>query len=342
MGSQFQVNFSARANGSTTTGRSGWSSDKGVLYWLFDSGNPESLVKVLDGRSTNGHWWLDSAVTSDLQSRARVTHRATGDEWIVYTGLGRDVFNNADENNANRLVHCAIPASRTDNVCAISGYGTTVSLRDAWDSAGRIPSNYFLPSSASAATTVRQLESPMLLLASSQADALSTTADSAASRLIRMPAASVATAASTLYGAQFSVNFSARANGSTTVGKSAGWSSEKGVLYALFDSDNPEALVKVLDGRTTNGHWWFDLAVTSDLRSVTRVTHRGSGEEWVAITGMGRDVFTDPGGTADRLVHCAYPANRTDNRCAASGYGTTISMRDAWDASGRIPDVHYD
>ena len=341
-GSQFQVNFSARANGSTTSGRSGWSSDKGVLYWLFDSDNPESLVKVLDGRTTNGHWWLDSAVTSDLHSRVRVTHRATGDEWIVYTGLGRDVYSNPDENNANRLVHCAIPASRADNVCAVSGYGTTVSLRDAWDASGRIPSNYFLPSSASSATTVRQPTSPFLLPANSQADASSATADFAYSRLILLPTAAVATAASTLHGAQFSVNFSARANGSTTAGKSAGWSSEKGALYALFDSDNPEALVKVLDGRTTNGHWWFDLAVTSDLRSITRVTHRGSGEEWVAITGLGKDVFTDPGGTADRLVHCAYPANRADNRCASWGYGTTISLRDAWDASGRIPSFYYD
>ena len=369
-GSQFGVTFSARANGSTTTGQSGWSSDKGVLYWLFDSGNPESLVKVLDGRTTNGHWWLDLAVTSDLHSVARIVHRGTGDEWVAITGLGRDVFTNADESNANRLVHCAIPASRADNVCAVSGYGTTVSLRDAWDSSGRIPSSYFLPPSASSAMTVRRnarrferagsdggptsfagdrlpsegrdtfsTESPVLNVTS---HASRPTADLANDRSsIRLPLPGVA-AASTLHGSGFSVTFGARANDSTVVGRSAGWSSDKGVLYWLFDSDNPEALVKVLDGRTTNGHWWLDLAVTSDLRSLTRVTHRGSGEEWVAITGLGRDVFTDPGAAADRLVHCAYPANRADNRCAFSGYGTTISLRDAWDSHGRIPSIHYD
>ena len=369
-GSQFGVSFSARANGSTTTGQSGWSSEKGILYWLFDSGNPESLVKVLDGRTTNGHWWLDLAVTSDLHSVARIVHRGTGDEWVAITGLGRDVFTNADESNANRLVHCAIPASRADNVCAVSGYGTTVSLRDAWDASGRIPSSYFLPPSASSAMTVRRhapsfdragsnsgptsfahdrlpsegrdTPSTALPVLHATSRASQPTADFVNDRSPIPVALPTVAAASTLHGSRFSINFSARANDSTVAGRSAGWSSDKGVLYWLFDSDNPEALVKVLDGRTTNGHWWLDLAVTSDLRSLTRTSHRGSGEEWVAITGLGRDVFTDPGDTADRLVHCAYPASRADNRCAFWGYGTTISLRDAWDSSGRIPSIHYD
>ena len=72
------------------------------------------------------------------------------------------------------------------------------------------------------------------------------------------------------------------------------------------------------------------------------MTHRGDGDEWVAITGFRRDVFSDPGDTADRLVHCAFPANRADNQCTAAGYGTTISLRDAWDSSGRIPTSHFD
>ena len=130
----------------------------------------------------------------------------------------------------------------------------------------------------------------------------------------------------TLQNSQFGVNFSARANGSTVAGRAAGWSSDKGVLYWLFDSQNPEALAKVLDGRSVNRHWWFDLAVTSDLHTATRVTHRGIGDEWVAITGLGKDVFSEPGETANRLVHCAFPASRTDNECAVWGYGTTSAV----------------
>ncbi len=342
-GALFDVNFSAKANDSETVGKSaGWSSDKGVLYWLFDSGNPEALVKVLDGRGLNGHWWFDLAVASDLPSAARVTHRDTGDEWVAMTGFGRDVYSDPGD-AANRLVHCARPASRTDNGCAVSGYGTTVSLRDAWDSSGRIPSKYLALASVSA--NRNRFPQP----AFGEAAPVSTHRVRATRRHLysngdSVPLTAPRAGASKLRELQddrFDIHFRATANDTDTVGTS-GWSSDKGVLYWLFDPQNPEALVKVLNGTGFNGHWWFDLAVASDLRSTTRVIHRDTGEEWVAITGFGRDVYIDPGAAADRLVHCAYPAGREDNRCAVSGYGTTISLRDAWDSSGRIPQVHYD
>ena len=336
---QFGVKFSATANGSTFVGEASWSSDKGVLYWLFDPQNPEALVKVLDGRGINDHWWIDLAVASDLRSVSRMTHRGTEDEWVAVTGLGKDVFNDPGE-TANRLVHCAFPASRTDNYCAISGYGTTVSLRDAWDSSGRIPSSYFVSSSVAADVAHAAAISPDRLFR--RADSSHATAGIGEDRLDLRPLSSAAEAASTLHRSQFDVHFEARAKGERYFGRSTGWTSDQGVLYWLFDPQNAEALTKVLDGRKINGHWWLDLAVTSDLHSVLRVIHRGTGDAWVAITGFGRNVFSDPGESADRLVHCAFPANRADNRCAVSGYGTTISLRDAWDSSGRIPSIHYD
>ena len=340
--SQFGINFSATANGSTTIGTAAnWSSDQGILYWLFDPPNPEALVKVLDGRTINGHWWFDLAVASDLRTISVATHRGTGDEWVAITGLGKDVFTTPGE-AANRLVHCAFPATRADSTCAVSGYGTTISLRDAWDSSGRVPAGYFGESLASVA--VRQLE-----LEAGPADRLFVPVQSSHSaanpsddRLIRLTAPSVAAAASPIQGARFGIRFSAKANDTWTTGKSANWSSDQGVLYWLFDPQNPEALVKVLDGRNLNGHWWFDLAVASDLHSVTRVTYGGTGDQWVVHTGLGKNVFSEPGGTEDRLVHCAYPANREDPKCVFWGYGTTISLRDAWDSSGRIPSIHYD
>ena len=345
---RFDVDFSATANDAETVGKpAGWSSDQGVLYWLFDSGNPEALAKVLDGRSINGHWWFDLAVASDLPSVARVAHRETGDEWVAITGFGRDVFRDPGD-AANRLVHCAYPANRADNQCAFRGYGTTISLRDAWDPSGRIPPKYFEASTASSHGNQTEAGSlqvrPTRRGLYSDSDSAAVTAPRPVSSIgsrIGFGVSADATEPATLQGSQFGVDFSARANDATTTGRS-GWSSDQGVLYWLFDSGNPEALVKVLDGRSINGHWWFDLAVASDLRSVARVVHRGAGDEWVAITGFGRDVFRDPGAAADRLVHCAYPANRTDNQCAVTGYGTTISLRDAWDSSGRIPAIHYD
>ena len=388
-GSRFGVGFSAEANGSEVTGQeagwsSDWSSDKGVLYWLFDPRNPEALVKVLDGRSWNGHWWFDLAVASDLRSVTKVFHHRTGDEWVVLTGFGKDVFLEPGE-SANRLVHCAYPLRRDypepdDNTCAVSGYGTTVSLRDAWGSSGRIPSSYFpsafasadaasvdaghvsadpghrrfaraanrqgtaglpghVPQAAVDHAPVRRLRQrhrvePALPLPAR-------TGHDGHANGLPVPAPTAAAEPVSLQRSQFDISFSANANDSTAIGES-GWSSDKGVLYWLFDPQNPEALVKVLDGRSWNGHWWFDLAVASDLRSVTRVIHVETGDEWVAITGFGKDVFREPGEAANRLVHCAFPASRADGGCAVSGYGTTVSLRDAWNSSGRIPSRYYD
>ncbi len=290
--SRFGIGFSAEANGSSVTGQeAGWWSDKGVLYWLFDPRNPEALVKVLDGRSWNEHWWFDLAIASDLRSVTRAIHRRTGEEWVTITGFGKDVFREPGE-AANRLVHCAFPASRADGGCAVSGYGTTVSLRDAWDSSGRIPSSYF--PSASASVDESHASADLGHRRFARPDDWQGTAGLANGLPVPAPlptsAPTAAAEPATLQGSQFRINFSANANDSTAIGES-GWSSDQGVLYWLFDPQNPEALVKVLDGRSWNEHWWFDLAVASDLRSVTRVIHVETGDEWVVLTGFGKGII---------------------------------------------------
>lgn len=145
----------------------------------------------------------------------------------------------------------------------------------------------------------------------------------------------------TLQNGQFGVVFGASANGERVDGQIAAWASDKGVLFWLFDSQNPEALFKVLDGRSINGHWWMDLAVTSDLRTATVAAPAGrvQTDTWSVVTGPASSIFS--GETSNALVHCAFPSNRSDNRCSVSGLGTTISLRDAWDSQGRIPAKYY-
>ena len=48
------------------------------LFWFFDRDNWEILVKVLDGCSTNGHYWVFGAATTDLGYRITVTDTVTG------------------------------------------------------------------------------------------------------------------------------------------------------------------------------------------------------------------------------------------------------------------------
>ncbi|MCG8455225.1 MAG: hypothetical protein MI919_03020 [Holophagales bacterium] len=42
-------------------------SENSALFWFFDEGNLELLTKVLDGCALNGHHWIYSAGTTDLE-----------------------------------------------------------------------------------------------------------------------------------------------------------------------------------------------------------------------------------------------------------------------------------
>lgn len=134
-----------------------WHTDSTIAFRMYDPGNVETMVKVLDGRAVNGHWWLDVAVMSDLYMRTAVfpndstpTDPGPGDGWWIETGTWKDLFN--IDWGADVLWHCAYPfkyqAWETGprlrrRACVISGAGTGLSLRDAWNADGSIPKKYY-------------------------------------------------------------------------------------------------------------------------------------------------------------------------------------------------------
>ena len=52
-------------------------SDTGA-FWFFSDGNLELVVKVLDGRWLNGHWWVFAGALSNVAYTITVTDTATG------------------------------------------------------------------------------------------------------------------------------------------------------------------------------------------------------------------------------------------------------------------------
>lgn len=56
----------------------------------------------------------------------------------------------------------------------------------------------------------------------------------------------------------------------TPVGSSA-------IVLSLFSADNPEILVKVLDGRAINGHWWVQIAAVTQMAMELTVTETATG-----------------------------------------------------------------
>lgn len=79
LGGRFLAEISWRAPGGTTgAGRPlPLASDTGA-FWFFDRNNPELLVKVLDGRSVNGHFWVFFGALTNVEYDLTVTDTETG------------------------------------------------------------------------------------------------------------------------------------------------------------------------------------------------------------------------------------------------------------------------
>jgi hypothetical protein len=58
-------------------------------FWFFDNANLELVVKVLDGRPVNGHFWVYYGALSDVEYRITITDTATGVQEIYVNPAGR-------------------------------------------------------------------------------------------------------------------------------------------------------------------------------------------------------------------------------------------------------------
>ncbi|HSN87659.1 MAG TPA: hypothetical protein VL025_12925, partial [Thermoanaerobaculia bacterium] len=47
-------------------------SNESGLFWFFQASNPEILVKILDGRPVNGHWWVFISSNTSLEFKVYV------------------------------------------------------------------------------------------------------------------------------------------------------------------------------------------------------------------------------------------------------------------------------
>lgn len=87
--------FRVRVQWRDATGRTGvaqpvpFSSADAGLFWFFDPNNWEMLVKVLNGCGVNGHYWVFSAATTDVNYTLTVTDERSGQSKQYVNPLGR-------------------------------------------------------------------------------------------------------------------------------------------------------------------------------------------------------------------------------------------------------------
>jgi hypothetical protein len=58
-------------------------------FWFFSPNNVELVIKVLDGRALNGHFWVFGAALTDVEYDVTVTDTATGAAWTRHNPAGR-------------------------------------------------------------------------------------------------------------------------------------------------------------------------------------------------------------------------------------------------------------
>ncbi len=54
----------------------------------------------------------------------------------------------------------------------------------------------------------------------------------------------------------------------------------QGGLFSFFSADNPELLVKVLDGCAINGHYWVLGSASTNVHFVLQISDSTTGTSW--------------------------------------------------------------
>ena len=85
LGDRFRVDVTWRdfedATGTAVPNRL---SDHSAWFWFFEAGNPEMLVKIVDGSSVNDRIWVFYGALSNVGFDLRITDRISGKS-VVYT-----------------------------------------------------------------------------------------------------------------------------------------------------------------------------------------------------------------------------------------------------------------
>ena len=218
--------------------------DSGALFYFFGPDNTEMLLKVVDGCWLNDHWWVFGFAATDLAYEVAIEDLADGGRTVEYRHNGGGV------------------------IVGDNGYSTA---------AGVINDTSAFPCGRLAAQAGKRRQSA------------GGPAVHAASGYDQRPVAGIFAArdagVARDYGCiggdclnnwRFSVGVGVGANlddreacddctlGAGTVPTYG--LGDSGMLISFFELDNPEVLLKVIDGCAVNGHWWVFGSAATDLR----------------------------------------------------------------------------
>jgi hypothetical protein len=84
---RFRIEVTWRNQRDGSTGAGGAIPNTGS-FWFFDPANIELVLKVLDGRTSNGKFWIFYGALSDVEYRVKVTDTQTGKVKVYHSQPG--------------------------------------------------------------------------------------------------------------------------------------------------------------------------------------------------------------------------------------------------------------
>jgi hypothetical protein len=75
---RFRAEVTWKANGTSGAGQAEALSGDTGYFWFFDPANTELVVKILDGRGANNHFWVFYGALTNVEYTLRITDTVTG------------------------------------------------------------------------------------------------------------------------------------------------------------------------------------------------------------------------------------------------------------------------
>ena len=226
-------------------------SDESGMFWFFSSSNIELVVKTLDGRGVNGHYWVFFGALSDVEYWVTVRDTAGGGS--------RTYHNPPAENCGQSDVTAFVPSAAASAASAVSS-GASEDVRDT-GTAG-----FELVPMRAWSSEMRAVAIDPSRVASAQDGG--GTCEPGAGRLC-------------LHDGRFSVEVEftdPNVNESKAGQVVSSLTTRETGFFWFFSPTNVELAAKVLDGRALTGKYWFLYGGLSDVEYTVTLTDTATGE----------------------------------------------------------------
>jgi hypothetical protein len=222
-------------------------------FWFTTADNAEVVAKVLDARQLNGHFWVFYGGLTDLGFVLEVIDTETGN---------RRVYTNAPGELASAGDTEALPGGPPP----VTGEGASPVQLRAFSSLTLDRAAF--PAGGRALGPERQGRGPSLAPAADPSEVDSAAGPCSPPELPVVPRPGLC-----LNGRRFEVEVDWRAfDGTTGVGHGVPLGDDSGYFW-FFSPDNVELLLKVLDARGINGHFWVFYGALSNVEYDIVVRH---------------------------------------------------------------------